>query len=231
MVSQAASGGNVGANQSASAASISQDGSSIVFFSDASDLTVGDYNNFRDAFAYITPPPKVTSVQINDGKSQRSVVKSLTITFDQPVFFSGNPAAAFTLTRNDQPGTPVGLAANVTTGVVTTVTLTFSGSLTAGGSLTDGNYTLSIDATQVKNIAALDGNGDGTAGDAFVTAPGTIFRLYGDSNGDRRVDNYDFLAFRMAMFGGVGASYFDNDGDGVDLVDFIAFRGRLGMVI
>src|SRR5262249_40037638 len=80
------------------------DGSLVYYLSLAGDLVTGDYNNNYDIFAYITPPPRVASIQINDGSAQRSMVKSITIAFDEPVFFNGDPASAFTLTRNGSTG-------------------------------------------------------------------------------------------------------------------------------
>src|SRR5205085_1719943 len=101
---------------------------------------------------------------------------------------------------------------------------TFSGPLTQFGSLVDGKYTLTILASQVSNIAALDGNGDGTPGDDFTFS---FHRLFGDSDGDRDVDAADFGAFRSA-FGGYQLAFdFDNDGD-TDAADFAQFRARFG---
>ena len=110
------------------------------------------------------------------------------------------------------------------------VTLTFSGSLTQFGSLIDGNYSLSIDAAQVSNIAKLDGNGDGVAGDNWVSPPGSIFRLFGDADGNRTVDAVDFVYLRLALGGASFALDLDGDGD-VSLFVFIGFRNNFGMMI
>ena len=45
-------------------------------------------------------PPRVTSTIFNDGSAQRSMVTSLTVTFNTNVVFAGNPATAFSLSRN-----------------------------------------------------------------------------------------------------------------------------------
>jgi hypothetical protein len=60
--------------------------------------------------------------------------------------------------------------------------------------------------------------------------PGRLHRRFGDTDGDRDVDNADFIRFRQAL--GVPANYradldFDGDRD-VDNADFIRFRQRLG---
>jgi hypothetical protein len=206
---------------------INGDGSVIAFAAGSDNLVPGDMNGFDDVFAYVTPPPQVASVQINDGSVQRSVVRSMTVSFDEPVFFSGDPAAAFTLTRNGSVGSvqlAVGSYTNSPNGVVT---LTFSGPLTEFGSLMDGQYSLTIDASQVKNIANLDGTGAGVAGVNWVSSPGAIFRLFGDASGDGTVSASDFILFRL-NFGG-NANMFDFDGDGyVSASDFLQFRMRFG---
>jgi hypothetical protein len=78
---------------------------------------------------------------------------------------------------------------------------------------------------------ALDGDGDGTPGDNFITpdaGPGRLHRLFGDNDGDADVDATDFGAFRAA-FGGSSNLAFDSDNDGdVDATDFGQFRARFG---
>ncbi|MBX7104927.1 MAG: hypothetical protein K1X57_12650, partial [Gemmataceae bacterium] len=126
-------------------------GSVIAFRSTASDLVIRDYNGFDDVFAYVTPPPTITSMKVADGTAQRSVVRSLTVTFDQPVTFAGDPAGAFVVRRGSET---VALSAAVTTGTATTVTLTFSGPGTQFGSLVDGRYSLTVLSNQVLGIEA-----------------------------------------------------------------------------
>jgi hypothetical protein len=221
------SANNVGGDGDSIVPVLSADGSVISFISDATTLIAGDFNSHTDVFAYVTTPPQVASLQINDGSAQRSTVRSITVTFDEPVFFNGDPALAFSLTRN-------GSAGNVQIAVVSymnspngVVTLNFSGPLTEFGSLIDGQYSLTIDASQVKNIANLDGTGAGVAGVDWVSQPGAIFRLFGDANGDGTVSASDFILFRM-NFGG-NADMFDFNGDGsVSASDFVQFRLRFG---
>jgi hypothetical protein len=115
----------------------------------------------------------------------------------------------------------------------TVVVLTFTGAGATAGSLDDGTYTLTIRSANVRDQqgSALDGDGNGVAGGDY-TLP--LHRLYGDANGDRRVDNADFFPFRAA-FGRASAdplylAYFDVNGDGrVDNADFFQFRARFGI--
>jgi hypothetical protein len=214
---------------------LNYDGTVLVYCSSASNLVPGDFNNFDDAFAYVTPPPKIQSVQINPGAPgpQRSIVRSLSVVFDEPVFFSGDPAAAFSLFRPTNPGQPVTLSANVVTGATTTVTFTFSGMSTQFGSLVDGDFTLIANASQISNIAPLDGNGDGTGNDDYVSPAGLIARLFGDSDGSRKVDADDFTAFRSAYGpAGIFNAAFDFYGDGqIDLLDYARFRPQYGKML
>jgi hypothetical protein len=220
-------GSMVGSDLGAYAPVLGHDGSAISMLSQATNIVPGDFNSHQDIIAYVTPPPQVGSLKINGGSVQRSTVRSITVTFDEPVFFSGDPAAAFTLTQNGSGGSvqlAVGSFSNSPNGVLT---LNFSGPLTEFGSLIDGQYSLTIDASQVKNIANLDGTGAGVAGVNWVSQPGAIFRLFGDANGDGYVGANDFILFRM-NFGG-NADMFDFDGDGsVSASDFVQFRLRFG---
>jgi hypothetical protein len=172
--------------------------------------------------------PKVESVVVNDGSDQRSMVKSLTVTFDQQVTLD---PGAFQLVRAG--GSTVGVI--VTTSVVdgrTVAVLTFTGPGIVGGSLADGNYTLTIRSDRVRDLVGreVDGDGDGNGGgdrsDGF-------FRLFGDSDGDRDVDLRDlgrFLASLGRREGGPGYHwYFDVNGDDrVGVTDLVAFARRLG---
>jgi len=182
-------------------------------------------------------PPIVTLVQVNDGAGQRSVVTKLAVTFSEGVAFPSGLAAAFQLSRTG-PGGLTG-AVNlslVQTGNVVTATFVPGGAVGVdpGGSLADGNYTLTVVSSKVQGaFGLLDGNGDGTAGDDYVQAggpasPSKLFRLFGDADGNGSVEAADFAGFRTA-FGGPASLAFDFDGDGdVDAVDFGQFRRRFG---
>ncbi len=161
--------------------------------------------------------PKVESVVINDRFAQRSMVTSLTVTFDQQVTLA---AGAFTLLNN---GSPVGVVINVAVTVVngrTVATLTFSGNGIVGGSLADGLYTLTIDADKVTNS---------TGGTMLVDRQESFHRLFGYTDGNNTVDNTDLTLFRSALNSARHmANYlwnldYDADGD-VDYLDYFWFR-------
>jgi hypothetical protein len=146
-------------------------------------------------FHHLQSPATVSSVVINDGSAQRSMVNSLTINFSSVVTFA---PSAFELRR--QEGGLVNL--QVATSVVgdhTVAVVTFTGAGITAGSLQDGHYTLTIRGSQVHDPfnVALDGAGTGVPGSDRVD---TFFRLFGDSNGDGHVDVQDLLAF-LSTFG------------------------------
>jgi hypothetical protein len=180
------------------------------------------------SFQITNAPPAVEGVQINDGSAQRSKVNSLTVTFNRVVTIE---AGAFEL-RRDGAGL---VDLQVTTSVVagkTVAVLTFVGPDIVGGSLADGQFTLTIHSDHVHDRwgRELDGDGDGTSGGNRVDS---FFRLFGDSDGDRDVDWQDRDLFRSAF--GKSATdigylwYFDFDGDGdVDGLDNGQFNRRFG---
>jgi hypothetical protein len=166
--------------------------------------------------------PSATAVQVNDGSAQRSMVRSLAVTFSTPVTLD---PGAFVLTA--QGGGPA-VSLDVTTAVVggvTVATITFPG--LAGGSLADGNWVLRTVASQVRDAAGARMAADRTD---------TFFRLLGDSNGDRGVDTLDLFGLYGA-FGKADAdagflAYFDFDGNGtVDTLDLFRFYQRFGTVL
>jgi hypothetical protein len=168
------------------------------------------------------------------------MVTSLTVTFDRVVSFVGQLAQAFTLTRISD-GAAVTFTASQTlinNGTQTQVTLTgFTGAATSNASLADGRYTLTVLASQVK-----DTTGNFFMADNFVFADNgsiagdQLFRLLGDSDGNRVVDALDLLRLRTS-FGKVSTdpgflAYFDFDGSGaVDALDLLRFRLNFGTVL
>lgn len=173
-------------------------------------------------------PTTVQAVVINDGDGQRSMVRSLTVTFSRPVDFIGSPEAAFQLNHTD--GTGVILDVKPVDGDPTSYRMRFGGPSTQAGSLADGRYTLRVSAAAINSFGdSLDGNGDGVAGDPYVMVgdPATngLYRLFGDVDADGTVTVSDFMAFRLAFLG--TKPDFDMDGDGlVDVGDFLQFRLR-----
>ena len=181
-----------------------------------------------DQFVVDMTGPQVESVVVNDGSAQRSMVSKITVTFSEVV--NGVTANSFNL-MNTTTGKQV--IPTVMTQVVngrTVATLTFNGSGLIGGSLADGDYLLTTLASNVADAAGnqLDGNGDGASGD---NATDSLFRLYGDVNGDRIVNIVDLFQFRNAYRGSYNTA-FDFNGDGnINILDLFQFRSRYGSSI
>jgi parallel beta-helix repeat protein len=183
-----------------------------------------------------TSLPNVSSVVVNAGQAntvQRSLVTSVTVNFDRVVtFVGGNPTAAFKLTRVG-PGTPNGdvtLTVDLTgsTASQTIAKLTFSGALTEGSattpSLIDGNYTLTVLSNQIQ--------GGLTGGDSVTS----LFRLFGDIDGNKTVNGLDLTAFRNAFGTNQGDTsyqpFLDFDGNGaINGTDLTQFRNRFGVIL
>jgi hypothetical protein len=184
------------------------------------------YEGIDDALA--GAPLTVESVVVNDGSAQRSMVKSLTVTFNSVVTID---PGAFDVRGADSSLVDVQVTASVLNGKTVAV-LTFAGPDVIGGSLADGSYTLTVRADRVHDRwgRQLDGDGDGVAGGDRVDS---FFRLFGDSDGDGDVDRLDRDLFRSAFKTSAGDGgylwYFDFDGDGdVDGRDNGQFNRRFG---
>jgi autotransporter-associated beta strand protein len=177
------------------------------------------------------PLAVVESVVVNDGAAQRSAVSSVTVTIRGRVTFA---PGAFELVRQDGTAIDVAVASSEVVGRTVAV-LTFTGPDVIGGSLADGNYTLTIRGDRVTDAVglALDGDGNDTPGGDRVER---FFRLFGDTDGDRDVDKADRDRFRAAFRSQAGdpdyvaALDFDADGD-IDRADRRQFNRRRGTVL
>jgi hypothetical protein len=190
----------------------------------------GPFSSFT--FVVSTPGSEgLNGVWVNDGSAQRSMVGSLTFAFSSAMTVGPD---AFAIHRQD--GSPV--AAEVGSTVwegVTWAWLVFTGDDVVGGSLADGNYTLTVRGDSIQDVLGrtLDGDGDGKPGGDYTEA---FFRLFGDGDGDRDVDEDDAALF-AGTFGRTAEDpdflwYFDHDGDGdVDDDDRAAFDGRFGTML
>jgi hypothetical protein len=168
------------------------------------------------------PAPVVSGFQVNDGNVQRSMVDSLTVTFNQPVtLVSGAIALNKLLTGG---GTlPMSFAMSSPDGGTTWV-LKFTNPSYIGGSLPDGAYALTITGSAVTSISS---------GQAMIgTTTENFYRLYGDFNGTGVVDISDFSIF-ASLFGlptPASLWYVDYNADGViDITDFNAFSQNFGL--
>ncbi|MBX7103985.1 MAG: right-handed parallel beta-helix repeat-containing protein [Gemmataceae bacterium] len=175
--------------------------------------------------------PTVSSIVVNGGAAQRSMVTQIAVTFSAPVTFPAGLSSAFTLTRTG-PGGPTGVVNLAFSVSGNTVTITFVNGGAVGiapaGSLLDGRYSFTINAAKVQGTGGdtLDGNGNGSAqGSPADDVTQSVTRLFGDADGDGTVTSSDFLAFRLAFLSSNPA--FDYDGSGtVDSGDFLQFRLR-----
>jgi DNA-binding beta-propeller fold protein YncE len=175
--------------------------------------------------------PAVIGIRVNDGSAQRSRVTDLTVTFATQVTFASTPAAAFTLTRVSD-GAAVSLTAMADViGGVTVVTLNnFTGSETQSGSLADGRYTLTALASQIS------ANGQQMTSNYTFGDTDGLFRFFGDVNGDRVVNGFDFGFFKNAFGTQAGdanyLSFLDFNGDGViNGFDLGQFKTRFGTML
>jgi hypothetical protein len=196
-------------------------GGQAAAFLDANELASLTNFQFNNA-------PYVGSILVDDGAAERSLVKSLTVVFSTEVTLD---ADAFEIIRTGSAGgaVDVSFVTSLLPNGCTQAVLSFSGALTQYGSLIDGNYRLTIHRQKVHDavsgVAMAEDRVFGSqAADAF-------FRLYGDSDGDRDVDNLDFCRLRLALGthpGGAGwQAYFDFNNDGtIDDADVAQFRSR-----
>ncbi len=183
----------------------------------ASDGEVEDYQ--LTIQPEVVVPPEVVAVVIDDGTSQRSRVRSLTVTFNTEVTLDDD---AFSL--EVLGGAFVDLIVTSTPmGGTTKAEITFVGSEIVGDSLADGDYLFTVHHDRVHS-------GSQTMSADHVES---FFRYFGDVTGDRVVGLVDFNSFR-STFGKtttdpVFESAFDWFGDGViGLDDFNQLRARFG---
>jgi hypothetical protein len=179
-----------------------------------------------------TASPPTATITLDNGTAQRSVIRSILVTFSENVNYPSGASAAFQLARlvsSASPGptgnAPITVAAGSNTATITFPDSTFApqasvGAATQGGSIIDGKYQLTIFASKVTGVGGqLNGGTDNTT---------NFFRLFGDSNGDSQVTLVpDFNNFR-AGFNPVNNTIFDYNGDGLvtTVPDFNQFRAH-----
>ncbi len=197
------------------------DGSDVV--AEANDAGTAETNNDAAVTRSTTSAAPVTvRADVNDGSAQRSMVKSVTLTFSAAVTLD---PGAVRLTRG---GTAVGGVdvSTTTANGKTVAVLTFHGNDAVGGSLADGRSALTVVAAKVRGPA-----GSALAGD-FVA---NFHRLFGDTDGNGRVDDADLDRFIRAIDKRRGQDgyvwYVDFNGDGAidrttDYYQFLSHYGR-----
>ncbi len=190
-------------------------------------VTDDDAGAGTDTFVVrVVPPGQVEEVEINDGSRQRSMITSITITFDSVVTLTDGGVQL-----RHKKHSFVDLCLNTSTvNGKTVVDVTFTGNNIVGGSLADGRYKLVINGNRIFNEFGdpIDADGDGDPGGKHVT---NFFRLFGDSTGNGRVGKKDAKAFDAAFGTSAGQSgflwFFDYDANGViDKTDRKEFNRR-----
>ncbi|MGC4031163.1 MAG: hypothetical protein QM754_05370 [Tepidisphaeraceae bacterium] len=170
----------------------------------------------------LAPPPTISGFVINDGSVQRSMVRSLTLSFSQPVNLGANA-----IVLSGISGNVASISYQLTPSAdLMTYTLTFTDPAFIGGSLADGTYQLAVNAS---GVTAASGGANLAAGQTY-----SFYRLFADSDGNHTVDFTDFLGLQAA-FGATGPAYnvaYDFDFNGaVDFNDFLALQARFGLTM
>jgi hypothetical protein len=185
-------------------------------------VTIGSDNVERD---FVSGAATVQAVQVNDGNAQRSMVNSITVSFDRPVV---PDTGAFTVVGRNAAGAGTVVTAANPSGDGQAWVLTFSGSPIVGGSLADGIYDLTVVASKVHAGTA--------AGPAMAADYAFKFhRLYSDVNGDGVSDNADLFQMRSTYLkpstDPAYKWYFDYNQDNVvDNADVFQVRSRRSLV-
>ncbi len=166
--------------------------------------------------------PVVSSFQVNDGSAQRSMVDSLTVSFNEAVTLTAGDITLNLLSQTGGASTPVNFTLTPQGAAATTWILTFTDPSDIGGSLPDGAYELSVAAAGVTSNQGLN---------MSATQNFTFWRLYGDYLGLGAVSGDDFAQLVTLLGKQTNSTnwYVDYDGDGVITGnDFSAFVARLG---
>ncbi|MGN6504043.1 MAG: discoidin domain-containing protein [Tepidisphaeraceae bacterium] len=181
------------------------------------------YGNVAEVEFYsIASAPTVTSVVVNDGAAQHSMVDSLSIQFSQPVTLG---AGSISVLLNGT--TPISATAVPVDSSDTQYLVTFNGAGIVNHSLADGAYTLVLSGAAITNDFGISLPSDTTF---------NFYRLFGDIDGDRAVTSVDQAWLRKTYGASAGQANFnpafDYDGDGViTTIDQAQFRKRYGITI
>lgn len=183
----------------------------------------------------IASAPKFGSVLVSDGTAQRSVFNSFTLNFDQVVNLASGAVTMNRVTTNSAGAVLTSTAVDASAftilnpsgdGKTWVVTVAAGGSLDDGrGDFLDGVYQFTIHAAMVTNAygTALAG-GDQTK---------SFRKLFGDVNGDGRVNGADYFQFSSAFGSKSGdgrfRSFFDYNHDGrINSFDYLMFSNNFG---
>ena len=152
--------------------------------------------------------PTVTKVQVNDGSAQRSRVRSVTVTLSSLIAQNSIQPGAFSLVDAEGDVFGVSVTSFSVVGRQPIITLGFTGAGVGGdGALPDGSYSLRVD----RNKIPIDSP-------APIAEIARFKTLFGDLNGDGRVDGSEVSAAAHAINSSVGDAeyrwYLDFDADG-----------------
>ena len=175
---------------------------------------------------------EMDALVFDSGSGQMSSIREISVSFPELVTIASD---AFSFTHRGS-GNNVGynMSQSDASGQ-TVVTFSFAGAGVTHGSLDDGNYQMSIDGGKVQSNASgafLDGDSDGTGGGTLTFGDQEsdgFFRLFGDSDGDRDVDNVDLARFLNTYRESSESSDYnesmdfdlDGDVDNVDLANYL----------
>ena len=175
---------------------------------------------------------EMDALVFDSGSGQMSSIREISVSFPELVTIDSD---AFSFMHRGS-GNSIGynMSQSDATGK-TVVTFSFVGTGVTHGSLDDGNYQMSIDGGKVQSNASgafLDGDSNGTAGGTLTFGDQEsdgFFRLFGDSDGDRDVDNVDLARFLNTYRESSDSSDynesmdfdFDGDVDNVDLANYL----------
>ncbi len=172
-------------------------------------------------------PPAVSSFQVNDGSVQRSMVDSLTVTFNEPVNLSAS-ALQLTQTATTEALSPGPMNFTLATyNGGTTYVLSFPAPnfpADIGNSISNGTYELTVVAPDVT---------DSGGGAMQYDAQFNFYRLFGDFNGSGTVDSTDQTIFNQSYGTTSGSAgyiwYADAANDGtIDSTSLAAFNADAG---
>jgi FG-GAP-like repeat/Dockerin type I domain len=199
-------------------------GSQTISAIDTTNKSIAGVSNAITVFA----PIAVQGAQVNDGSAQRSMVQSLTVSFDHAVTLDPG-AFSIVLHANatidgvggQSEGTLPNLSWTTSDGGLTYV-VTFSGAGVLNHSIADGIYDLHLNSAMVHDVVGQ------TLATDYVFA---FFRLFGDFNGDGTVNNSDSFQFSRDFNKSVGQTgylaFFDFNGDGtINNSDSFQFNKR-----
>ena len=182
----------------------------------------------------VTPNPLgLTGFAVNGGQAQRSLIKTLSVTFNQNVVISDPPNDVIVTT---QSGTQIDVPPSRYSydPKMFTLTVNVNGLITQ-----DGQYLLKIRADAVasaSDLAVTLSAGDTVPLDAAGYLPLEFFRLLSDFNGDGTVDYTDYNLWVPHNSTKVGQNGYDPaydlNGDGViDRFDYAIWRRQLYVTV